>query len=174
MSMLRYPLLLVLFLSLNTAADEMPGLGEPVSASELESLDYTVEPDGEGLPSGAGSAVEGAVVYQNHCFACHGKNGEDGINDRLAGGHGSLTTARPVKTVGSFWPYATTIFDYVRRAMPFQTPGVLSNDELYAVTAYLLFINDVIDQDEIMNAASLPAVSMPNSDKFVWDFVPSH
>lgn len=174
MSMRRYNLLLLMFVGMNTLADEFPGLGEPVSAKDLESLDLTVEPDGEGLPNGSGSAVEGAVVYQNHCFACHGKNGEDGINDRLAGGHGSLTTVRPVKTLGSFWPYATTIFDYVRRAMPFQTPGMLSNDELYAVTAYLLFINDVIDEEQIMNSDSLPAVSMPNRDNFVWDFVPGN
>ncbi|MBT6211072.1 MAG: cytochrome c [Woeseia sp.] len=161
-----------MFFGLNALADESPGFGEPVSANDLNALDVTVEPDGKGLPNGSGSAVEGAMVYQNHCFACHGKNGEDGINARLAGGHGSLTTAIPVKTLGSFWPYATTIFDYVRRAMPFQTPGTLSNDELYAVTAYLLFINDVIDEEQMMNAESLPAVSMPNRDNFVWDFIP--
>tara|TARA_B110000196_G_scaffold207865_1_gene178180 strand:- start:373 stop:897 length:525 start_codon:yes stop_codon:yes gene_type:complete len=172
MSTPRYQLFLVIFFGLNALADESPGLGEPVSANDLNALDVTVEPDGKGLPNGSGSAVEGAMVYQNHCFACHGKTGEDGINDRLTGGHGSLTTARPVKTLGSFWPYATTIFDYVRRAMPFQTPGTLSNDELYAVTAYLLFINDVIDEEQMMNAESLPAVSMPNRDNFVWDFIP--
>ncbi len=160
-----------MFFGLNALADESPGLGESVLANDLNALDVTVEPDGAGLPYGSGSAIEGAMVYQNHCFACHGKNGEDGINDRLAGGHGSLTTARPVKTLGSFWPYATTIFDYVRRAMPFQAPGTLSNDELYAVTAYLLFINDVIDENQMMNAESLPAVSMPNRDNFVRDFI---
>ena len=172
MSTPRYQLLLIMFFGLNALADESPGFGEPVSANDLNALDVTVEPDGKGLPNGSGSAVEGAMVYQNHCFACHGKNGEYGINARLAGGHGSLTTAIPVKTLGSFWPYATTIFDYVRRAMPFQTPGTLSNDELYAVTAYLLFINDVIDEEQMMNAESLPAVSMPNRDNFVWDFIP--
>ena len=172
MSMSRYRLLLVMLFGLSALAEEPPGLGEPVSVNDLIALDVTVEPDGNGLPNGSGSAIEGAVVYQNQCFACHGRNGENGINDRLTGGHGSLTTARPVKTLGSFWPYATTIFDYVRRAMPFQTPGTLSNDELYAVTAYLLHINGVIDADQMINAESLPLVSMPNRDNFVWDFTP--
>ncbi len=83
-----------------------------------------------------------------------------------------MTTAKPVKTVGSFWPYATTVFDYVRRAMPYQTPGVLSNDELYAVTAYLLFVNEIVDEDAVLNAQTLPDVRMPNRDNFVWDYMP--
>jgi len=170
---MRSTLLLAgLFVASSCIADKSPGLGVEVSADELSVIDLTIEPDGDGLPNGSGNAIEGAIVYQTNCFACHGEKGQDGISDRLAGGHGSLTTSSPVKTLGSFWPYATTIFDYVRRSMPYQTPGTLSNDELYAVTAYLLFINNVIDENQRMDAQSLPAVSMPNSDNFVWDFVP--
>lgn len=163
-------LLLPLMLVSNAFSQQAPELGTPVSKDELEALDATILPDGQGLPDGGGSAAEGAVVYQNHCFACHGPEGQEGINDRLAGGHGSLTGASPVKTVGSYWPYATTVFDYVRRAMPFNTPGVLTNDELYAVTAYLLYINDVIGANERIDALTLPAVRMPNRDNFVWDY----
>ncbi len=161
-----------LLFCLTVAAQESPDLGMPVSATEIEALDYAVQPDGDGLPDGSGTAKQGATVYQTHCLACHGAEGQDGINDRLAGGHGSLTTAKPVKTVGSYWPYATTVFDYVRRAMPYQTPGVLSNDELYAVTAYLLFVNDIVDENAVLNAQTLPGVRMPNRDNFVWDYMP--
>jgi len=161
-----------LLFCLTVAAQESPDLGMPVSATEIEALDYAVQPDGDGLPDGSGTAKQGATVYQTHCLACHGAEGQDGINDRLAGGHGSLTTAKPVKTVGSYWPYATTVFDYVRRAMPYQTPGVLSNDELYAVTAYLLFVNDIVDENAVLSAQTLPGVRMPNRDNFVWDYMP--
>ena len=100
------------------------------------------------------------------------QDGTGGVNDVLAGGHGSLTGPQPQKTVGSYWPYATTVFDYVRRAMPFQSPGSLSSDELYAVTAYLLFVNDIIAEDAEMSAESLPQVKMPNRDNFVWGYTP--
>ena len=113
-------------------AGESPELGEPVSDEELAAIDYTVLPNGEGLPPGSGTARDGKSVYDLSCLACHGEGGSGGVNDVLAGGHGSLTGARPQKTVGSFWPYATTVFDYVRRAMPFQTPGSLSDGETYA------------------------------------------
>lgn len=172
MSMRKVTSAASLLFCVTAAAQESPGLGEPVSAVEIEALDYAVLPDGDGLPDGAGTAKQGATVYQTHCLACHGAEGQEGINDRLAGGHGSLTTAKPVKTVGSFWPYATTVFDYVRRAMPYQTPGVLSNDELYSVTAYLLFVNDIVDEDAVMNAQTLRDVRMPNRDNFVWDYMP--
>lgn len=153
-------------LSFTVAADELPRLGEPLSNTEVEAANYTIMPDGEGLPAGSGSAMQGRGVYQQHCLACHGQNGDGGPNDRLAGGHGSLEGAQPVKTVGSYWPYATTLFDYLRRAMPYATPGNLSNDELYAVTAYLLYLNDIIDEAKVLNAATLPLVKMPNRDGF--------
>jgi len=159
-------------LSSTTIADNLPNLGERISDADIAAVDFTVLPNGEGLPEGSGTAVDGAIVYRNHCMACHGEGGEKGINDRLAGGHGSLTSQTPVKTVGSFWPYATTVFDYIRRAMPFQTPGVLSDNELYAVTAYLLYINEVIGENDEIDATTLPAIRMHNRENFVWDYVP--
>jgi len=159
--------------SLNALAQESPGLGESMTAEEVAAVDYAVLPNGDGLPDGSGTAEEGATVYQQHCFACHGERGTGGVNDTLAGGHGSMTTDRPQKTVGSFWPYATTVFDYVRRSMPLQSPGTLSNDEMYAVTAYLLFINDVIGENDAINADTLPVVKMPNRENFVWGYSPT-
>lgn len=153
-------------------ADDGPGLGQELTATELAAVDFTIMPDGDGLPPGSGNAMSGRVIYTRNCLACHGENGTGGVNDVLSGGHGSLTGPQTQKTVGSYWPYATTIFDYVRRAMPYQTPGSLSSDELYAVTAYLLFVNDIIAEDAEMSAASLPQVKMPNRDNFVWGYTP--
>lgn len=161
-----------LFLPGVLLADEGPGLGEELTAEEVAAIDFTIMADGDGLPEGAGNAVSGRDIYNRNCLACHGENGSGGVNDVLAGGLGSLTGPRPQKTVGSYWPYATTIFDYVRRAMPFQTPGSLSNDEIYAITAYLLFINGVIAEDSEINAESLPQVKMPNRGNFVWGYTP--
>jgi len=149
-------------------ADDGPGLGEELSAAQLQAVDYTIMPDGDGLPAGSGNAAAGLEVYNANCLACHGENGTGGINDTLAGGHGSLTGPRPQKTLGSFWPYATTVFDYVRRAMPYQSPGSLSNDDVYAVTAYLLYVNKIIEVDLELDAGSLPRVEMPNRDNFEW------
>ena len=149
-------------------AADTPQLGEAVSLHEIEVLSLNVLPNGHGLPAGSGSAVDGKMIYQQKCLACHGLGGIEGINDRLAGGQGTLTSAQPVKTVGSYWPHATTIFDYIRRAMPYIAPGSLSNDEVYALTAYLLHINDIIDEQEQMHARSLPLVEMPNGQGFYW------
>ena len=153
-------------------ASDAPDLGEAVDDATLVNADFVVMPDGEGLPGGSGSAVEGAAVYATYCVACHGENGTDGVNDKLAGGHGSLTSTQPQRTVGSYWPYATTLFDYIRRAMPYQAPGSLSNDDVYALTAYVLHLNEIIGEAEQMNARTLPSVSMPNRDNFIWDFQP--
>lgn len=172
MSMSRGIFILPAFLAFGALADESPGLGEAVDAETIAAIDYTVMPDGEGLPPGAGSAAEGRDVFNQNCIACHGTEGEGTLNDQLVGGHGSIGTDNPVKTVGSYWPYATTVFDYIRRAMPLQTPGVLSNDELYAVTAYLLFMNGIVAEDEVLSAESLPAVEMPNRDGFSWAYSP--
>ncbi len=153
-------------------ADDGPGLGQELTATELAAVDFTIMPDGDGLPPGSGNAMSGRDIYTRNCLACHGENGTGGVNDVLSGGHGSLTGPQPQKTIGSYWPYATTVFDYVRRAMPYQTPGSLSGDELYAVTAYLLFVNDIIAEDAEINAKSLPQVKMPNRDNFVWGYTP--
>ena len=167
----RSGLLLTVCLSPALAA-ESPELGVPLSADEVAALDYVVLPNGDGLPAGSGTVAAGAELYAQHCLACHGEGGEDGINDRLAGGHGTLDGERPVKTVGSFWPYATTLFDYVRRAMPYQQPGTLSNDEVYALSAYLLHINGIVPATARLDAASLADVEMPNRANFVWVYAP--
>lgn len=163
----------LLLFAVGASSQDSPGLGEPVSAAEIAAIDYVVLPDGDGLPSGSGTARDGVIVYQQYCLACHGEGGADGINDTLVGGQGSMTSARPQKTVGSFWPYATTVFDYVRRSMPLTSPGVLSDDEMYAVTAYLLYINEIIAENDEINAQTLPRVKMPNRDNFVWDYSPA-
>jgi S-disulfanyl-L-cysteine oxidoreductase SoxD len=128
---------------------------------------------GAGLPPGSGTPQQGERVYAAKCVGCHGERGSGKPNDQLVGGIGSLPGEQPpVKTVGSFWPYATTLFDYVRRAMPLNAPKSLSNDEVYAVAAYILCFNGIIGDGEVMNAQSLPLVKMPNRDDFV-PFSPS-
>ena len=161
-----------LLFATQAVAQDSPGLGEPVDRDFLQAVDFTVLPDGDGLPEGSGTAVGGGDVYRQHCLACHGEGGTGGTNDPLVGGQGTLATDSPRKTVGSFWPYATTVFDYVRRAMPLQAPGSLSDDEVYAVTAYILFLNGIVEEDEIIDARSLPQVRMPNRDGFTWDYSP--
>lgn len=158
--------LLLALPALAFAADESPRLGEPLTAAELEAAIYTVMPDGEGLPGGSGSVAEGRAIYNQQCMACHGADGEGTLNDRLAGGQGSIDSAQPVKTVGSYWPYATTLFDYIRRAMPYNAPGSLDNDEIYAVTAYVLHLNDIVGENATLDAERLPGVRMPNRDNF--------
>jgi len=149
---------------------ESPGLGEPVDVAAIDAVSFTIMPDGAGLPAGSGNATAGAALFRRHCVACHGEGGAGGINDTLVGGRGSLATGQPVKTIGSYWPYATTLFDYIRRAMPYQSPGILSDDDVYSLTAYLLFVNDVIDAESEINAKSLPAVEMPNRQGFDWAY----
>jgi cytochrome c len=150
-----------------------PNLGRPLTPEEISKLDITVAPDGSGLPPGSGSVSQGAKVYTDKCQSCHGPKGQGGPQDQLTGGVGTIASAKPVKTPVSYWPTATTIFDYVRRAMPLQSPESLTNDEVYAVTAYLLSVDAVIPQDAVLDAKSLPQVKMPNRDGFVrWWPVP--
>ena len=151
----------------HAGAQEGPGLGEPISAEDLAPWDLSIQPDGSGLPAGSGTAAAGAEIYAVKCMACHGEKGAGQPNDRLVGGHGTLTELAQVRTIGSFWPYASTVFDYIRRAMPFQAPQSLTNDEVYALTAYLLALNGIIDEDEVMNARTLARVRMPNRDGFI-------
>ena len=158
----------IAFNGASALAAEPANLGTPVDAAELEALDFVVMPDGSGLPEGSGTVLAGAELYAGQCLACHGDKGENGINDRLAGGIGSLTGERPVKTVGSYWPYATTVFDYIRRAMPYQEPGSLTAPEVYSLTAYILYLNGIVDESTRLDARSLPEIEMPNSDNFVW------
>ena len=144
-----------------------PGLGHPVSTEEIAEWNISVFPDGEGLPEGEGSVVQGEKIYQQKCLACHGENGLGATADQLADAQMSLTSEYPEKTIGSYWPYATTLFDVVRRAMPMTAPGSLTDNETYAVTAYLLYLNNIIGKDDVMNGSTLPKVKMPNVDGFI-------
>ena len=144
-----------------------PALGVAVSAEEVARWDISIPPSGAGLPEGGGTARAGLKVYEQKCLACHGAKGVGKPADALAGGMGTLASKTPVRTVGSYWPYATTLFDYVRRAMPIANPLSLSNDEVYAVSAYVLFLNGIVGEDAQMNAQTLPQVRMPNRDGFV-------
>ena len=151
----------------SAAFAESPNLGKPISPEDLASWDISIGPDGKGLPPGGGTAKDGEAVFMAKCQACHGAKGAGQPNDRLVGGQGSLPGDKPpVKTVGSFWPYATTLFDYVRRAMPFNQSKSLSNDEVYAVAAYILNLNGVVGETDVINAQTLPNVKMPNRDGF--------
>lgn len=168
MSMHRLILVTAICMAAAVKAEEAPNLGRQLTAQQISATEFTVWPDGEGLPEGSGDAANGEKLYQAHCFACHGTNGENGINDRLAGGHGTISSPNPVKTVGSYWPYATTLFDYIRSAMPYQRPGALSDDEVYSLTAYILHLNGIVARDTEISATSLPQIQMPNHDNFVW------
>jgi cytochrome c len=145
------------------------GAGRPPTPEEMRELGPAIAPDGTGLPQGSGTSSAGLAFFSANCARCHGEKGEGGVGPRLAGGQGSLATAKPVKTVGSFWPYATTVWDYINRAMPFDQPGKLKPDEVYAVVAYILDLNGVIGPNDVMDAKSLPQVKMPNRDGFVSD-----
>jgi mono/diheme cytochrome c family protein len=167
----RHGLLLaagLLTLCVAAHAQEKPQFGQPASHLEIAPWDITAEPDGNGLPEGGGTAREGAAIYAVRCQSCHGENGAGGPATRLAGIQGTIgaKTAR-VRTIGTFWPYATTVFNYVFTAMPFQNTKSLTHDETYAVTAYLLYLNHIIGEDEMMHADTLPKVRMPNRDYFV-------
>lgn len=148
-------------------AQQGPGLGEPISAEDLAPWDISIETDGTGLPPGSGTVDAGEAVYRAQCLACHGEEGAGQPNDPLVGGHGTLDQLAQVRTIGSFWPHASTVFDYIRRAMPFTTPQSLSDDEVYSLTAYLLYLNGIIERDDVMNARSLSRIEMPNADGFI-------
>lgn len=141
--------------------------GRQATPDEIALWDIDVRPDGKGLPPGSGTVAEGKQVFADNCAACHGDKGVGGIKDRLVGGPGTLASANPVKTVGSYLPYSTTLFDYIHRAMPYQAPGSLSNDDTYAVAAYILSLNGILPADGKLDRDSLPRVKMPNRDGFV-------
>ena len=144
-----------------------PSFGRAATASEVAAVNIDVMPNGAGLPAGSGTVQQGQAVYESKCAACHGATGVEGPRDRLVGGQGTLTTAKPIKTIGSYWQYAPTLYDYVGRAMPFTAPGSLKPDEVYGIVAYLLNRNGVIDAAQVMDAKTLPLVKMPNRDGFV-------
>jgi mono/diheme cytochrome c family protein len=169
MSMLeRLALCAVLIVVAAPAAAQAPKFGQPIAPADIALWDISIGPDGAGLPPGRGSVAQGAAVYAAQCQACHGEKGAGKPNDALVGGIGSLAPDKtPLKTVGSYWPYATTLFDYVRRAMPFQESQSLTSDEVYAVSAYILNLNGIIGANDVLDAQSLPKVTMPNRDGFV-------
>jgi len=145
------------------------GYGKPATAEQIAGWDIDVRPDGTGLPAGSGSVSRGADLFAEQCAACHGTFGEGaGRYPALAGGKDSLRQDRPQKTVGSFWPYATTLWDYINRAQPFPAPRSLSANDVYAVTAYILNLNDLVDDNFIADRNSLPKVKMPNRGAFIW------
>lgn len=164
-------LLLITAPAFGQSAPPRFGFGTPATEAQIKGWDIDVRPDGTGLPPGKGSVTQGQKLYEQHCLACHGERGQNGAPgfDRLAGGIGTLNIAKPIRTVGSFWPYATTLYDYVNRAMPFPTPQTLTPDEVYAVVAYVLFVNNIVSEDAVMDARTLPKVKMPNADGFLPD-----
>ncbi len=145
------------------------GLGRSAGTDEIAAWDITIGPQGKGLPHGAGAAREGAQVYEVRCKECHGEAGAGGDQVGFVGKPEQLVGEKTVRNVGSFWPYATTLFDYTRRAMPFDRPGTLTDDQIYAVTAYILYLNGIVGEDETMDAETLPQVKMPNRGGFIRD-----
>lgn len=153
----------------NTQGNPTPvaAFGRPATAQEIGQWNIDVSPDGTGLPSGDGTAQRGKQVFETNCQACHSVNGQGGIGGRLTGGQGTLASADPIKTVGSYWPYATTLFDYIHRAMPYPKPGSLSADDTYAVVAYILNLNNIWPNGRQLNKTNLPQVKMSNRNGFV-------
>jgi S-disulfanyl-L-cysteine oxidoreductase SoxD len=145
------------------------GIGRAASPEEITGWNIDIGRDGSGLPAGSGTVSHGHDVFAQQCAACHGEKGEGAVGDRLVGGQGTLATEKPVRTVGSYWPYAPTLFDYIRRAMPQNAPQSLSNDDVYAVSAYVLSLNGLVPADATLDAKSLAAIQMPNRDGFGGD-----
>lgn len=169
MSMHRLPFcsaLLACGLFWSTASADT-NFSEAATAEDIDRVFLTILTDGTNLPDGSGNAAEGKALYDMYCAACHGFDGEGTLANKVVGGRGTLDSDAPVKTVGSYWPYATTIFNYIRRSMPYTAPMSLTNDNYYAITAYLLNKNDIIASDAVMDKDSLPKVAMPNRDGFI-------
>ena len=146
------------------------GVGQLATPAQIKGWDIDVRPDGAGLPEGSGSVLDGEVLYEAQCAECHGSFGEgEGRHPILAGGIGSLTAARPTRSVGSYWPYVSTLWDYIHRAMPFTAPESLTDDEVYAVTAYVLYLNDLVEDDFELNRATYQDVILPNQGQFYPD-----
>jgi len=164
---------LILTLASVAGAADTPRLGKPITEADIAAWDIAAMPDGTGLPPGSGTAAQGAVIYAQKCVACHGEGGKGGV----APGAGPLAGRWPLtsgidtaKTIGNFYGYATTVFDFTKRSMPFNMPLSLTDNEVYALTAYILVLNKVIDENDVMDAKTLPAVKMPNRDNFIIRF----
>jgi mono/diheme cytochrome c family protein len=158
-----------LLLAVAAARADGPGLGKPIDPADLAPWDIHIMPDGTGLPQGSGTSAQGAPVFAERCAVCHGENGKGGQSAPLVGGppRASLDGG---KTIPNYWPYATTLFDFIRRAMPYHQPKSLTDNEVYAVTAYILALNKLIGENDVINAQTLPKVQMPNRDNFIIRF----
>jgi S-disulfanyl-L-cysteine oxidoreductase SoxD len=163
--------LLGLFVAASPAlAGDVPGLGLPVQESDLKAWDISVLPDGTGLPPGSGTFAQGAVIFAEKCAMCHGENAKGGLSAALIGGQPLSNGIETNKTIANFWAYSTTLYDYIRRAMPWPTPRTLNDNEVYALCAYILGLNKLIAENATMNADTLPKVEMPNRDNFIIRF----
>jgi cytochrome c len=161
---------LLISLADNAVGAQGPNLGKDISAHDLAAWDIDIEPNGTGLPPGSGTAPQGAAVYATHCVACHGVKGEGGLAPILIGNHPIKGINETTLVLAGYWPYAPTLFDYIRRAMPWQQPNSLTNDEVYALSAFILAENGLIPKDEVIDALSLPKVRMPNRNGFIVRF----
>jgi len=172
MSTLKPSLVLVIALAFcsGTALAQSPRLGKPIPEADVAAWDISAMPDGTGLPPGSGTPAQGAKIYVEKCVACHGENGTGKPFAALVGGAPLTSGIETPKTIHNFWGYSTIVFDFVRRAMPFQQPRTLTNDEVYALTAYILALNKIIGDNDTMNAQTLPKVRMPNRDGFIVKF----
>ena len=167
--MLKLSAILLVGAAMLEAQSPKYGVGRPPTPDQIRDLGAAIAPDGTGLPEGSGTVAAGREIFAAKCSRCHGEKAGGGVGPTLVGGQGTLATAKPLKTVGSFWPYATTVWDYINRAMPFDQPGLLKPPEVYAVVAYILNFNGIIGNDQVMDAKNLPKVKMPNRDGFVAD-----
>ena len=158
--------LVALVLATSPAWAAGPNLGTPIAPADLAAWSINVLPDGTNLPPGSGTMAQGAGIYAQKCAMCHGENGKGGVNAALVGGE-PIKAIDSTRTIANFWPYSTTVFDYIRRAMPWPQPRSLTDDEVYALTAYILAQNKLIGEKDVMNAQTLPKVKMPNRDNFI-------
>jgi mono/diheme cytochrome c family protein len=162
--------LLALAFGAGGALAETPNLGKPISEADIKPWDITILPDGSNLPPGSGTVAQGAKLFVDKgCVACHGEGGKGGPNAAMATDE-KLDRIEANKTIANFWGYSTTVFDFIRRAMPYTQPRTLSNEETYALTAYVLYLNKLIGENETMSAETLPKVKMPNRDNFIIKF----
>ena len=160
---------LALLAASDVRAQNPYGIGRTATPAEIAGWNIDVGRDGGNLPPGSGTVSHGRELFEQQCASCHGDKGQGGVGDQLVGGQGTLATAKPVRTVGSYWPYAPTLFDYIRRAMPQNAPQSLSNEDVYAVSAYILNLNGLLPADATVDAKTLAAIKMPNRDSFVSD-----
>lgn len=173
--MWKQPSVIFLFLLISpllVSAEKRFEIGHRPSGKELAQKDKFITPEGKGLPPGKGTAIEGKLIFERRCSRCHGQKAEGADDPALAGGIGSLGKKKELRTVGSYWPHAPGVWDYVNRAMPFKDPGSLTADQVYAVVAYILHLNGLWDESTELNAAALPKIQMPNKNGFIKDARP--